>query len=122
MAASTQQIIDNIQSLRLGEVQHLINALEDALGVTARPPVVSLPQRVPEPAVEPTEFDVVLVSTGEKRISTIKAVRQALGLGLREARDAVADLPAVLREQVPMEVAEALKAAIEAAGGTVEIR
>ena len=122
MSQPYQQIIHDIQSLRLGEVQHLIAALEDALGVSARPPILTAIRPDPDPDPEPTAFDVVLIATGESRIQTIKAVRKALGLGLREARDAIATLPAVLREAVPMEVARSLKEAIEAGGGTIEIK
>ena len=123
MAQPYQQIIQDIQSLRLGEVQHLINALEDALGVsTTIPYPMPVGPRPILPDPEPTEFDVVLTAVGERRVQTIKAVRKALGLGLREARDAVTTLPAVLRDAVPAEVAESLKAEIEAGGGVVEIR
>ena len=124
MSQSYQQIVSDISSLKLGEVKLLISALERALGVQASMP---LPATIiqPDPVAEPeaqTAFDVVLIAVGERRVQTIKAVREALGLGLREARDAITSLPAVLREAVPEAVATALKAELEASGVTIELK
>ena len=120
------EVVDFIKNLKLSEVQNLIKTLEDELGVEASAPVVMggmMPAgAAAEEAEEKTEFDVVLVEQGAKKLAVIKAVRELTQLGLKDAKAVVDNLPSKVREQVDKETAEAAKAALEAAGAKVELK
>lgn len=117
-------IIDEIKSLTILEVADLVKALEEEFGVSAAPvAAVAVGGGAAAPAAEEkTEFDVVLKDFGAKKLDVIKAVREATGLGLKEAKELVESAPKAVKTGVAKEEAEALKTALEAAGATVEVQ
>ena len=128
MATSTQEWIDELKSISVLELSERIKALEEAFGVSAAAVGVAAPVGgggggdAAEAAEEQTAFDVVLTAAGDKKIQVIKVVRAATGLGLKEAKALVDEAPKPVKEGVEKEEAEKLKAEIEEAGGTVEIK
>jgi large subunit ribosomal protein L7/L12 len=128
MAADINAIVDQISNLTLGEAAELKKALEDKFGVTAAAPVMMggmMPAAggaAPAAAEEKTEFDVVLTDGGASKINVIKAVREATGLGLKEAKDLVDGAPKVVKEGAAKADAEALKKKLEEAGAKVELK
>ena len=117
-------IIDEIKSRTILEVADLVKALEEEFGVSAAPvAAVAVGGGAAAPAAEEkTEFDVVLKDFGAKKLDVIKAVREATGLGLKEAKELVESAPKAVKTGVAKEEAEALKTALEAAGATVEVQ
>ena len=117
-------ILEEIKTLTIIELADLVKAVEDEFGVSAAAPVgVVAVAGAAAPAVEEkTEFDVVLVSGGEKKLNVVKVVKEALGLGLKDAKDLVDGAPKTLKEGATKEEAEALKKQLEEAGATVEIK
>ncbi len=128
MATSTQEWIDELKSISVLELSERIKALEEEFGVSAA--AVAAPVAGPqgggdgagEEAEEQTAFDVVLTGPGDKKIQVIKVVRAATGLGLKEAKALVDEAPKPVKEGIDKEEAEKLKAEIEEAGGSVEIK
>src|SRR5438105_11661427 len=127
--ADINAIVDQISALQLGEAAELKKALEDKFGVTASAPMMMgmMPAAGgPAPgapaAEEKTEFDVVLTEGGASKINVIKAVREATGLGLKEAKDLVDGAPKTVKEALPKADAEALKKKLEDAGAKVELK
>ena len=121
MSISNEDILNAIAEKSVMEVVELIEAMEEKFGVSAAAAVAA---GGGDAAVveEQTEFDVILTNFGEKKVAVIKAVRGATGLGLKEAKDAVESAPKAIKEGVSKEEAEALKADLEAAGASVEIK
>ena len=118
-----EQIIEAIKEMSVLDLNDLVKAIEEEFGVTAAAPVaVAGGAGGGEAAEEKTEFDVELTSAGSAKIKVIKAVREATGLGLKEAKALVDGAPAIVKEALPAEEAEALKAAIEEAGGSAEVK
>ena len=120
-----QEIIDAVKSMTVVELNDLVKALEEEFGVSAAAAMVAGPAVAGEAtaaAEEKTEFNVVLAECGANKIAVIKAVREATGLGLMEAKAMVEGAPATVKENVPTEEANALKAALEAAGAKVELK
>ena len=120
-----QEIIDAVKSMTVVELNDLVKALEEEFGVSAAAAVVAGPAVAGEAAAaaeEKTEFNVVLAECGANKIAVIKAVREATGLGLMEAKAMVEGAPATVKVNVPAEEANALKAALEAAGAKVELK
>ena len=117
-------IVDAIAELSVLELKELKETIEETFGVTAAAVAVAAPAEGGAAAAEEakTEFDVVITSAGASKIPVIKAVREATGLGLKEAKAIVDGAPATVKEAVPTADAEALKAALEAAGATVELK
>ena len=117
-------ILEEIKSLTILELNDLVKAVEEEFGVSAAAPVgVVAVAGAAAPAVEEkTEFDVVLTCFGDKKLNVIKAVRELTGLGLKEAKDLVEGCPKAVKEGVSKEDAEKVKADLEAAGATVEIK
>ena len=118
-------ILEEIKSLTLIELADLVKAVEEEFGVSAAAPVgvVAAAGGAAAPAAEEkTEFDVVLKSFGAKKLDVIKAVREITGLGLKEAKDMVEGCPKAVKEGVSKDDAEKVKAELEAAGATVEIK
>lgn len=114
--------IDNMTVLQLHE---MVNTLKDKYGVTAAAPMMAgvMPAGpVAEQAEEQTEFTVVLVSPGDKKIQVIKEVRAITSLGLKDAKALVDSAPANIKEAISKEEAEEIKQKIEEAGGSVEIK
>jgi large subunit ribosomal protein L7/L12 len=128
MATSTQEWIDELKSISVLELSERIKALEEAFGVSANQVAVAGPAapggggEAAEAAEEQTAFDVVLTSSGDKKIQVIKVVRAATGLGLKEAKALVDEAPKPVKEGVDKDEAEKLKADLEEAGGSVEIK
>lgn len=119
----TTQILDLVKGLTILELADLVKALEEEFGVSATPVAVAGPAVADAaPVEEKTEFDVILKDFGAKKLDVIKAVRSITGLGLKEAKDLVEGAPSKLKEGVSKEDAEKIKAEVEAAGATVEIK
>ena len=119
-----EQIIEAIESMTVLELSELVKALEEKFGVSAAAPVAvaAAAPAAAAAAEEKTEFDVVLVSGGDKKIGVIKVVRELTGLGLKEAKALVDGAPAPVKEKISKADADALKAKLEEAGATVEIK
>ena len=117
-------IVEELKTLTVLELSELVKAVEDEFGVSAAAAVaVAAPvEGGAAAAEEKTEFDVVLASAGANKIAVIKAVREATGLGLKEAKAVVDECPKTLKEAVSKDEADALKAKLEEAGATVEIK
>jgi large subunit ribosomal protein L7/L12 len=123
MSISKDDILNAIAEMSVMDVVELIEAMEEKFGVSAAAAVaVAGGADAGAAAAEQTEFDVVLTGFGDKKVAVIKAVRGATGLGLKEAKEAVESAPKVLKEAVSKEEAEALKAELEAAGASVELK
>jgi len=127
MAVSKEDVIDFISNMTVLELSELIKELEDKFGVSAAAPVAMAAAPAAgggaaAAAEEKTEFDVILVTAGDKKIGVIKEVRAITSLGLKEAKDMVEGAPNPIKEGVSKEEAADIKAKIEAAGGTVEIK
>lgn len=121
MALNIEQIIADIKEATILELNDLVKAIEEEFGVTAAAPVAVA--AVAGPAVEEkTEFDVELTSAGDKKIGVIKVVREATGLGLKEAKELVDGAPSIVKEGASKEDAEALKAQLEEAGASVTLK
>ena len=125
--SAVHEIVEKIEKLTLLEAAELKKALEDKFGVTAAAPMAFAGPvaagGAAAPAVEEkTEFDVVLKSAGAQKINTIKVVRAATGLGLKEAKDLVDGAPKVVKEAVSKDEAEKLKKDLEDAGAQVELK
>ncbi len=121
--ADLQKLVDELSKLTVLEAAELSKKLEEAWGVSAAAPVAAAAAAGPAaPAAEvQTEFTVVLVAGGEKKINVIKEVRAITGLGLKEAKDLVEGAPKAVKEGVTKEQAEELKKKLEESGGTVEV-
>lgn len=124
MSEKVTAIINELKQLTVLELAELVKALEEEFGVSAAAPVAvaAAPAAVAEAEEEKTEFDVILTSSGEKKINVIKVVREITSLGLKEAKALVDEAPNPIKEKVNKEEAEAIKAKIEEAGGSVEIK
>ena len=125
MSATQTDVVDYIKNLKLSEVKALISILEEELGVEASAPMMmgAMPAGEAAEAVEEkTEFDVVLKDFGPNKIKVIKAVREATGLGLKDAKGLVESAPDAIKEAVDKAAADELKAKLEAVGAVVEIK
>lgn len=120
MAISQEDILNAVAEMSVTDVVALIAAMEEKFGVSAA--VASGPAAAVEAAEEQTEFDVIITAVGEKKVNVIKAVREATGLGLKEAKAVVDSAPGPVREGTTKADAEELKAKLEAAGATVELK
>jgi large subunit ribosomal protein L7/L12 len=120
------QVVTYIENLTLLEVKELVDELKERLGVEDMPMgggmMMAGPAVAADEVEEQTEFDVVMSSFGEKKINVIKEVRGLTGLGLKEAKDLVEDVPAKIKEAVTKDEAEEVKAKLEAAGAVVELK
>ena len=117
------QIIEALKGMTILEINELVQACEEGFGVSAAAAVVAAPAAGGgEAAEEQTEFTVVLASAGDQKIKVIKAVREATGLGLKEAKELVDGAPANVKENIEAGEANALKEALEAVGATVELK
>lgn len=116
------EIVAAIKEKTILEIAELVTMLEEEFGVSAAAPVMVAGGAGAAAAEEKTEFDVILESFGEKKLDVIKAVKEALGLGLKDAKDLVEAAPKAVKEGAPKEEAEALKAKLEEAGATVTLK
>ncbi|AJC45764.1 MULTISPECIES: 50S ribosomal protein L7/L12 [Xanthomonas] len=122
MSLSNEQIVDAIAEKTLMEVMELVKAIEDKFGVSAAAPVAAAgPAVAAAPVEEQTEFNVILIDAGAKKVDVIKAVRAITGLGLKEAKD-LTEAGGVLKEAVSKEDADKFKKDLEAAGAKVEVK
>jgi large subunit ribosomal protein L7/L12 len=117
---SKDQIIEAIKEMTVLELNDLVKAIEEEFGVTAAAPVAA--GAVAAVAEEQSEFDVILTSAGASKINVIKAVRELTGLGLKEAKAVVDEAPKTIKEKVSKEEAEQVKAKLEEAGASVEVK
>lgn len=125
MAISKEDILEAVGSMTVMELNDLVKAFEEKFGVSAAAMAVAAPGAggaAAPAAEEKTEFDVVLVAAGDKKVEVIKVVRAATGLGLKEAKDMVDGAPKTVKEGAPKADAEALKKQLEEAGAKVEIK
>ncbi|MFZ5797673.1 MAG: 50S ribosomal protein L7/L12 [Desulfobulbaceae bacterium] len=126
MAVTKEDVVEFISNMSVLELAELIKEFEEKFGVSAAAPVAVAAAAPAEggaaAAEEKTEFTVVLASAGDKKINVIKEVRAITALGLKEAKDLVEGAPQTLKDGVSKDEANDIKAKIEAAGGTVEIK
>jgi len=123
--ADLNQIVDSLSSLTIMEAADLAKLLEEKWGVSAAAPAVVVAGggvAAEAAAEEQDEFDVILLSQGDKKIQVIKEVRAITGLGLKEAKDLVESAPKAIKEAIPKDEAEKIKAKIEEVGGQVDIK
>ena len=122
--ADLSKIVDQLSSLTVLEAAELAKLLEEKWGVSAAAAVAVAagPAAAAAPVEEQTEFTVVLAAAGEKKIEVIKEVRALTGLGLKEAKDLVEGAPKAVKEGIPKEEAEKVKAQLEKAGAKVELK
>ncbi len=123
---SKEDVIEYISNMTVLELSDFVKELEEKFGVSAAAPVaaaaVSPAAQAQEEAIEKTEFDVIVSAVGDKKIQVIKVVRSITGLGLKEAKAVVDGIPGPVKEGVPKEEAESIKAQLEEAGASVEIK
>ena len=117
-------ILDSIKALTILELADLVKEIEAEFGVSAAPvaEAAGAAGAAAPAAEEKTEFDVVLADAGSEKLKVIKAVREITGLGLKDAKDLVESAPKVLKEAMPKEEAEKLKAQLAEVGATVELK
>ncbi|HEX6142062.1 MAG TPA: 50S ribosomal protein L7/L12 [Geminicoccaceae bacterium] len=125
--ANLEQLVEDLSALTVIEAAELSKMLEDKWGVSAAAPVAAVAgggaaAAAAEPAEEQTEFDVILAGAGDKKINVIKEVRAITGLGLKEAKDLVEGAPKPVKEGVSKDEAQKLKAQLEGAGASVEVK
>lgn len=116
------EFIASLKEMTVLELNELVKAIEEEFGVTAAAPVAAAGAAVAEEAQGPSTFDVILKEIGPGKINVIKAVRELTGLGLKEAKDLVDNAPKAVKEGVSEDEAKALKAKLEEAGATVELK
>jgi large subunit ribosomal protein L7/L12 len=124
---SKEDVIEYISSMTVLELSEFVKALEEKFGVTAAVPVAMgaaapAAESAEEGAAEKTEFDVVLTAVGDKKIQVIKEIRAITGLGLKEAKALVDNVPGNVKEGISKEEAESIKGQLEGAGAGVEIK
>jgi large subunit ribosomal protein L7/L12 len=127
MAVNKEELMETIENMTVLELSELVSALEERFGVSATavaaaPAVGAAGDGAAAAEEEQTEFDVVLQGPGEKKIQVIKVVRAATGLGLKEAKALVDEAPNPVKEALSREDADALKAQLEEAGASVELK
>lgn len=124
--ATKDDILETIKGMSVLELSELVKALEEEFGVSAAAmmaaPAAGAAAAPAEAAEEKSDFDVVLAAVGDKKIEVIKVVRSLTTLGLKEAKDLVDGAPNTVKEKANKEDAEAMKAQLEAAGATVELK
>ena len=128
MATDTAKVLETLGKMTVLELVELKNAIEEEWGVTAAAPMAAAAPAAGgggdggAPAEEKSSFDVVITSTGDKKIQVIKVVRAVTGLGLKEAKDLVDGAPGPVKEGVNQEEADSIKAQLEEAGAGVELK
>jgi large subunit ribosomal protein L7/L12 len=126
VALTTEQLLDEFASMSVLQLSDFKKAFEDKFGVTAAAPMMMGGMMAGGGAAavveEQTEFDVVLTGAGDKKIQVIKVVREATGLGLKEAKDLVDGAPKIVKDKLSKGEAEELKKRLEEVGGAVEIK
>jgi len=116
------KIVEQLSSLTVIQASELSKMLEEKWGVSATAPMMQMVATPTEATVEQTEFDVVLVAIGDKKIEVIKEIRAITGLGLKEAKDLVEGAPQVVKHGISKADAESMKVKLDATGAKVEIK
>lgn len=122
MALTNEDILNAVSEMSVMQIVELISAMEEKFGVTAAAATVAAAGPAAAVAEEQTEFTVMLVEAGDKKVNVIKAVREITGLGLKEAKAVVDGAPGVVKEDVSKDEAEAAKKTLEEAGAKVELK
>ena len=122
MALTNEDILNAVSEMSVMQIVELISAMEEKFGVTAAAASVAAAGPAAAAAEEQTEFTVMLLEAGEKKVNVIKAVRELTGLGLKEAKAVVDGAPGVVKEAVSKDDAEAAKKMLEEAGAKVELK
>jgi len=122
MAISKDDILEAVGSMTVMDLNDLVKAFEEKFGVSAAAVSVAGPATAAAAVEEQTEFTVMLLACGEKKVEVIKVVRAATGLGLKEAKDLVDGAPKAVKEAIPKADAEALRKLLEDAGAKVEVK
>ena len=119
---TSAEMIEAIKEMSVLELNDLVKAIEEEFGVTAAAPMVMAGGADAGGAAAQTEFDVILTSAGDKKVGVIKVVKEVTGLGLKEAKELVDGAPSPIKEKLSTEEAEELKAKLEEAGASVELK
>jgi len=125
MAATKEEILDAISSMTVLEIVDLVKMMEDKFGVTAAAPVAVAaagPAAAAPVAEEQTEFAVTMTSFGANKVGVIKVIREITGLGLKEAKDLVEGVPALVKDGIPKADAAAIKKKLEEAGAAADVK
>jgi large subunit ribosomal protein L7/L12 len=125
MAVAKEEILETIGNMSVLEIVDLISAMEEKFGVSAAAMAVAAAPAAgaaAAPAEEQTEFNVVMTSFGDNKVSVIKVIRAVTGLGLKEAKDMVEGVPATVKEAISKDDAAAIKKQLEEAGAKVEVK
>lgn len=124
MAITKEDVISYISNLSVLELSELVKEFEEKFGVSATPTVVAATGNAAASVAteEKTDFSVVIVNSGDKKINVIKVIREVTGLGLKEAKDASEQVPHILKDGINKDEAEAIKKKLEEAGAKVEIK
>ncbi len=128
MSDKVQNLVEEVKALTVLELSELVKALEEEFGVSAAAPVAVAGPAAPAAggeaaaAAEQTEFDVILESAGSSKVNVIKVVKTITGLGLKEAKALVDEAPKAIKEKVSQAEADEIKAKLEEAGATVEVK
>ena len=125
MSEKVQALIEEIKTLTVIELSEVVKALEEEFGVSAAAPAavaVAAPAAAPAAEEAKTDVDVILESAGGEKVKVIKVVKDVTGLGLKEAKALVDEAPKAIKEGIPADQAEELKAKLEEAGATVTIK
>ena len=122
MALTNEDILNAVSEMSVMQIVELISAMEEKFGVTAAAATVAAAGPAAAAAEEQTEFTIMLLEAGEKKVNVIKAVRELTGLGLKEAKAVVDGAPGVVKEDVSKDEAEAAKKTLEEAGAKVELK
>jgi len=123
--SKVQDVIEIVKGLTVLELSELVKALEEEFGVSAAAPMAvaaAAPAASAAAAEEQTEFDVILTGAGDKKINVIKVVREITALGLKEAKALVDEAPKPVKEKITKEEANDIKAKLEEAGASVEVK
>ncbi|MEA4926144.1 MAG: 50S ribosomal protein L7/L12 [Syntrophomonadaceae bacterium] len=124
--SKVQEVIEIVKGLTVLELSELVKALEEEFGVSAAAPVAvaaaAAPAAAASAAEEKTEFDVILTGAGDKKINVIKVVREITALGLKEAKALVDEAPKPVKEKISKDEANEIKAKLEEAGASIEIK
>ncbi|WMY96019.1 MAG: 50S ribosomal protein L7/L12 [Arsenophonus sp.] len=122
MSLTKEQILDAVSKMSVTDVMELIKMMEEKFGVSSTDTSLVTSGSITEVVEEKTEFDVILSAIGSNKVSVIKAVRSATGLGLKEAKDMVESAPVTIKEGISKEASETLKKSLEEVGAVVEIK
>ncbi|KRK45720.1 50S ribosomal protein L7 L12 [Dellaglioa algida DSM 15638] len=122
MSLDTEKIIADLKEASILDLNDLVKAIEEEFGVSAAAPVAAAGAAAGEAAGEKSEFTVELTEAGDQKVKAIKAVREITGLGLKDAKGLVDNIPSVIKEGIAKDEAEAMKATLEAVGAVVTLK